>query len=157
MKKKWIIFAAILIVIGVSALSAHDSNERQNEATEEILNKATQVDKVTITHNKEHITLKGEEAKPFIEETPLVHIEKYERNDRKLFAKDPTYTIQYFVEGKELYSVKLLAMESKPSDDHLNDFLINEQFLVKWGDYQMMFSQNEKVEAAITYYQEQKK
>lgn len=157
MKKKWTIFAAILIIIAVAALSAHDSNKRQKDATESILNKAAQVDSIKIDHKKDSMILKGKKAQPFIEERPLVHIEKFERPDRKLFAKEPTYTIHYFVKGKELYSVKLLAMESKPTDDHLKDFLINEQFLVKWGDYQMLFSQHEKVGAAIAYYQTEKK
>ncbi|MBQ0138830.1 MAG: hypothetical protein KBT36_06010 [Kurthia sp.] len=154
MKKKWTILAAILIVVAIVAYTTYDNNKKQDAATADILNKVAQVDSIKITHKKDTLTLKGNKAKLFVEERPLVHIEKLERPDRKLFKKAPTYTIHYFVKGKELYYVELLPMEEKPSDDHLADFLINEQFLVKWGDFQMMFSQHERIEELLQYYQE---
>lgn len=156
MKKRWTILVAILVIVGITALSTYDNNKRQETATEQIINKAAQVDKIKISNTKDSVTIKGEAVKPYIEKTPLVHIEKYERNDRDLFDKEPTYTIQYFVKDEELYSVKLLAMKEKPSDDHLDDFLINEHLLVKWADYQMMFSQHEQIEKSIAYFQKHK-
>lgn len=153
MKKKWTILAAILIIVGISALSTYDNNKRQETATDQIINKATQVDKIKVENKKDSVVIEGQKVKDFIEKTPLVHIEKYERNDRKLFEKEPTYTIHYYVKGEELYSVKLLEMKEKPADQHLDDFLINEHLLVKWSDYQMLFSQHEQIQKAIDYFQ----
>lgn len=155
MKKRWTIFAAVLIIIGISSLAAYENNKRQSSATEAILNTVEQVDEVKISNTKETITLKGSQATPFIETRPLVDIEIYERNDRKLFSKEASYVISYYVDNEELYHVELLPMEEKPLDDHLDKFLINEQFMVKWGDYNMMFSQHEHYEKAITYFNNQ--
>lgn len=156
MKKKWTILAAILVIVGISALSTYDSNKRQETATDQIINKATQVDKIKVTSKKDSVIIKGNDVAQYVEKTPLVHIEKYERDDRKLFDKEATYTIHYYVKDEELYSVKLLAMNEKPSDDHLADFLIDEHLLVKWSDYQMLFSQHEKIGKAIDYFQQHK-
>lgn len=155
MKKKWTILAAILLIVAIVAYTTYTTNEKQQAATEDILNNVTQVDSIKLLYKNETMTLNGNEAKPFVEERPLVHIEKLERPDRKLFEKTPTYTIIYTTKGKELYRVELLPMKEKPTDDHLADFLINEQFLVKWGEFQMMFSQHEKIEELLQYYQQQ--
>lgn len=156
MKKRWTIFAAILIVIAISALATYESNDRQEVATEDIINRAALVDEIKITNKEKIIRIKGEEVTDYIEKTPLVHIEKYERPDRKYFEKEATYTIEYSIDGEVLYAVDLLSMKDKPTDDHLEDFLINEHLLVKWSDYQMLFSQHEQIIKAIDYFKENK-
>lgn len=149
MKKRWMIFISILVVIGIAAWNMYNQNQKQQKATEDILNHVQQVDEVTISNGEKSMTFKGKEATPFIESTPLVHIEKYERTDRNYFEKEPRFIVSYKVKGKTLYAVELLQLKKKLPNDRLNDFLMNEHLLVKWQGYPMMFSQHEAIQLLV--------
>ena len=51
MKKRWMIFISILIVIGIAAWNMYNQNQKQQKATEDILNHVQQVDEVTISRS----------------------------------------------------------------------------------------------------------
>lgn len=149
MKKRWIIFISILVVIGIAAWNMYDKSQKQQQATNDIINHVQQVDEVQISNGKKSMTFKGKEAIPFIESTPLVHIERYERTDRNYFEKEPRFVIHYKVKGKTLYAVELLQLKKKLPNERLHDFLINEHLLVKWQDYPMVLSEHEAIQRLI--------
>ncbi|GEK35001.1 hypothetical protein [Kurthia sibirica] len=155
MKKRWTIVGAILIVIAISAMSTYENNDKQQKAIHTIIEKAPSINKVEIVHNGDVLKLTGKEAKPFIIETPLVHIEKFERNDRQYFDKKPNYTIHYFSDHKEIYAVEILNMKKKMPSNNLTDYIMNEHQLVKWQGYQMLLSEHSKINDLIVFYNKQ--
>lgn len=152
MKKKWTIFALILIAIGIYAYTSYTQNSKEEKEIEQVLNEINQVNQIVISNNEKTIKLVGKEAEPFIEKRPLVNVAKYERKYGAYFEKEPNFTIQYKVNERTLYTAELFQSKKSITSLEINPYLINEHLLVKWKGNNLLFSQHEKMELLVAYF-----
>lgn len=151
MKKRWTIFALILIAVGVYAYTSFQQNNKEEAAIEKVLNKVDQVNEIAITKDQKTVKLTGNQATQFIETRPLVKIEKYERKYGSYFEKEPKYTIEYLINGKQLYAVELYQVKKSIKSLEIEPFLINEHLLVKWQGNNLLLSQHEKISKLLEH------
>lgn len=156
MKKRWTIFALILIAVGVYTYTSYTQNSKEEKEIEQVLNEINQVNEIVISNKDHTVELTGKDAAPFIEKKPLVNIAKYERKYGSYFEKEPTFTIQYKMNGKALYTVELFQSKKSVTSLDINPYLINEHLLVKWQGNHILFSQHEKIESLIEFFHTKK-
>lgn len=152
MKKKWTVFALILIAVGVYAYTSYSQNNKEEKEIEQVLSVVHDVNEVVISNNQKTIQLTGKEALPFIEKKPLVNVANYERKYGSYFEKEPKFTIQYKINKETLYTVELFQSKKSVTSLEIDPYLINEHLLVKWKGNNVLFSQHEKIESLIEYF-----
>lgn len=152
MKKKWTVFALILIAVGVYAYTSYSQNNKEEKEIEQVLSDVHDVNEVVISNNQKTIQLTGKEALPFIEKKPLVNVANYERKYGSYFEKEPKFTIQYKINKETLYTVELFQSKKSVTSLEIDPYLINEHLLVKWKGNNVLFSQHEKIESLIEYF-----
>ena len=152
MKKKWTVFALILIAVGVYAYTSYSQNNKEEKEIEQVLSVVHDGNEVVISNNQKTIQLTGKEALPFIEKKPLVNVANYERKYGSYFEKEPKFTIQYKINKETLYTVELFQSKKSVTSLEIDPYLINEHLLVKWKGNNVLFSQHEKIESLIEYF-----
>jgi len=149
-----ILIAVVLIVLG---WGAHKQKE-QKQQINVIINEQQDVNKIEVKDNKidKVIFSTKDEAKQYKEKYPLSHIEKLEKEDRKLFADNPDYTITYKVDDKELYSVEILRLKNnkKAISEELQPFLFNvksNKYIIYWPEQNKILEQSENTQKLLSH------
>lgn len=147
-----ILIAIVLIVFGWTAYQEKQHRKQINT----IINEQPDVNGIEVKVNKtdKAISLGKKEAVIYKEQYPLSHIDKLEKEDRKLFAKKPDYIITYKKNGKELYSVEILRLLDKNQavSKKLRSFLFpvkSGSYIIYWPEQNKVFEQSENTKELL--------
>ena len=154
MKRRWVIFVVLMIVLGVTAfMSLQQTKDEQKDVTK-IVEQRDQIDEIVVTKATKTIaTFKGDEAKAYAEPTPLAKIDNLERNTKKKFNKKATYTITYKISGEVLYEVDVLTLkkgEALTTEENDYSFTLEgREMMLVWQPYEERLSQHEKTKQLL--------
>lgn len=148
MKRRWVILVALMIVLGIAAFMSLQQSKDEEKAVTKMIEQRDQIDEIVVKKEDKTIaTFKGDEAKVYVEPTPLAKIENLERSTKKKFNKKATYTITYKVSGDVLYEVDVFTLKkgealTTEENDYSFTFEGREMMLV-WQPYEERLSQHE--------------
>ena len=154
MKRRWVILVVLMIVLGVTAFMSLQQTKDQQKDVTKIIEQRAQIDEIVVTkEGKTMATFKGDKAKAYAEPTPLAKIDNLERNTKKKFNKEATYTITYKISGEVLYEVDVLTLkkgEGLTTEENDYSFTLDgREMMLVWQPYEERLSQHEKTKQLL--------
>lgn len=154
MKRRWVILVVLMIVLGVTAFMSLQQTKDQQKDVTKIIEQRAQIDEIVVTKQGKAVeTFKGDKAKAYAEPTPLAKIDNLERNTKKKFNKEATYTITYKVAGEVLYKVDVFTLKKgKALTTEENDYSFTfegREMMLVWQPYEERLSQHEKTKQLL--------